>query len=378
MAGQSTLGPRARRAAARRHARDRRLRARRRRPRVGARPCGPRGGTGPRWSASRRRRARRSPRRSPRARSCRSSRRRRWPTGSAGTSRRARPPSRSCATTSPAVATVSEGEIEDAIRFLARDHGVVAEGAGAVAAAGVRTGRVARRGGGAGGRGVGAQHRPRPPRPGAGRREAERWRATGCSSADEAFWRGSNQMGVPEHGPGKQLGADHAGLPALVARPGEASTKHRHYTQQELYMLLEGAGRARIEEEVLTSSLRRRAAGGARNGPPGLQRHGLGPALARRRRAARACEHARDDAGAPRAALPGRAEGAAAGARRLTRRVRMSAHELRLEGGVSGWLRPQRRAVVWRVAARIGKRCVELAACRATNSTKRSLDAREG
>ena len=44
-----------------------------------------------------------------------------------------------------AVATVSEGEIEDAIRFLARDHGVVAEGAGAVAAAGVRTGRVVRR-----------------------------------------------------------------------------------------------------------------------------------------------------------------------------------------------------------------------------------------
>ena len=43
------------------------------------------------------------------------------------------------------VATVSEGEIEDAIRFLARDHGIVAEGAGAVAAAGVRTGRVPRR-----------------------------------------------------------------------------------------------------------------------------------------------------------------------------------------------------------------------------------------
>jgi threonine dehydratase len=41
------------------------------------------------------------------------------------------------------VATVAEAEIEDAMRFLARDHGVVAEGAGAVAAAGVRSGRVA-------------------------------------------------------------------------------------------------------------------------------------------------------------------------------------------------------------------------------------------
>jgi threonine dehydratase len=40
------------------------------------------------------------------------------------------------------VVTVSEAEIEDAMRFLARDHGVVAEGAGAVAAAGVRAGRV--------------------------------------------------------------------------------------------------------------------------------------------------------------------------------------------------------------------------------------------
>jgi threonine dehydratase len=47
------------------------------------------------------------------------------------------------------VCTVSEGEIEDAMRFLARDHGVVAEGAGAVAAAGVRVGRVTAPGDGA-------------------------------------------------------------------------------------------------------------------------------------------------------------------------------------------------------------------------------------
>ncbi len=43
-----------------------------------------------------------------------------------------------------AVVTVSEAEIEEAIRFLARAHGVVAEGAGAVAAAGVLAGRVPR------------------------------------------------------------------------------------------------------------------------------------------------------------------------------------------------------------------------------------------
>ena len=41
-----------------------------------------------------------------------------------------------------AVVQVSEPEIEDAIRFLARAHGLVVEGAGAVAVAAVMTGRV--------------------------------------------------------------------------------------------------------------------------------------------------------------------------------------------------------------------------------------------
>jgi threonine dehydratase len=43
-----------------------------------------------------------------------------------------------------ALAQVSEHEIEEAIRFLARAHGIVAEGAGAVAVAAVMTGRVPR------------------------------------------------------------------------------------------------------------------------------------------------------------------------------------------------------------------------------------------
>ena len=62
-----------------------------------------------------------------------------------------------------AVATVSEAEIEDAMRFLARAHGLVAEGAGAVAAAGVLGGAWP----GARARSwswSGAQHRPGPPR----------------------------------------------------------------------------------------------------------------------------------------------------------------------------------------------------------------------
>ncbi len=43
-----------------------------------------------------------------------------------------------------AVSSVSEPEIEEAVRFLARAHGVVAEGAGAAAVAAVMTGRVTR------------------------------------------------------------------------------------------------------------------------------------------------------------------------------------------------------------------------------------------
>ena len=43
-----------------------------------------------------------------------------------------------------AVVSVSEPEIEEAIRFLARAHGIVAEGAGAAAVAGVMAGRVER------------------------------------------------------------------------------------------------------------------------------------------------------------------------------------------------------------------------------------------
>src|SRR5215207_3525722 len=43
-----------------------------------------------------------------------------------------------------AVASVSEHQIEEAIRFLARAHGIVAEGAGAAAVAGVMAGRMER------------------------------------------------------------------------------------------------------------------------------------------------------------------------------------------------------------------------------------------
>jgi len=71
--------------------------------------------------------------------------------------------------------------------------------------------------------------------------------------ADDAFWRPSNQMGVQNTDLAKQLEA--ATLAARFWRltPGQASTRHRHPTQTELYVVLEGTGRMRIgDDEPLT------------------------------------------------------------------------------------------------------------------------------
>ncbi|HSS31761.1 MAG TPA: cupin domain-containing protein [Solirubrobacterales bacterium] len=70
-------------------------------------------------------------------------------------------------------------------------------------------------------------------------------------SAD-AFWRPSNQMKVENTDLGKQLGAERLGARLWRLAPGQASTKHRHLLTEELYVLIEGEGRVRIGEEVLT------------------------------------------------------------------------------------------------------------------------------
>ncbi len=71
--------------------------------------------------------------------------------------------------------------------------------------------------------------------------------------ASEAFWRPSNQMGVQNTDLAKQLQAT-AQLGARLWRlaPGQASTRHRHREQHELYVLLEGTGRVRVDEDLLT------------------------------------------------------------------------------------------------------------------------------
>jgi uncharacterized cupin superfamily protein len=70
--------------------------------------------------------------------------------------------------------------------------------------------------------------------------------------AADAFWRRSNQMQTPNTDLGGQLGASRIGARMWRLEPGKASTNHRHFAQEELYVLLEGKGRVRVDGEVMT------------------------------------------------------------------------------------------------------------------------------
>jgi quercetin dioxygenase-like cupin family protein len=70
--------------------------------------------------------------------------------------------------------------------------------------------------------------------------------------AADAFWRPSNQMGVLNTDLAKQLGTGAFGARLWRLAPGQASTRHRHRRQTELYVVLEGTGRIRIGEEAHT------------------------------------------------------------------------------------------------------------------------------
>jgi quercetin dioxygenase-like cupin family protein len=70
--------------------------------------------------------------------------------------------------------------------------------------------------------------------------------------AENAFWRPSNQLGVLNTDLAKQLSASTLGARLWRLTPGQASTRHRHLTQHELYIVLEGTGRIRVEKELLT------------------------------------------------------------------------------------------------------------------------------
>lgn len=69
--------------------------------------------------------------------------------------------------------------------------------------------------------------------------------------ADDAHWRESNQMRVLNTDLAKQLGAGEMGARLWRLRPGQASTSHRHRSQEELYVVLEGRGRIRVGGEAV-------------------------------------------------------------------------------------------------------------------------------
>jgi quercetin dioxygenase-like cupin family protein len=67
----------------------------------------------------------------------------------------------------------------------------------------------------------------------------------------DAHWRESNQMRVLNTDLAKQLEATSLGARLWRLRPGQASTRHKHQSEEELYVLLEGRGRIRIDDEAL-------------------------------------------------------------------------------------------------------------------------------
>ncbi len=72
--------------------------------------------------------------------------------------------------------------------------------------------------------------------------------------AGDAHWRPSNQMGVLNTDLARQLDAGPLAARLWRLEPGQASTRHRHTTQTELYVVLEGTGRLHVDEDLLTLS----------------------------------------------------------------------------------------------------------------------------
>jgi len=71
-------------------------------------------------------------------------------------------------------------------------------------------------------------------------------------AAADAFWRPSNATGVLNTDLGAQLEAEPLGARLWRLAPGQTITRHRHVSQTELYVVLEGTGRMRVADELLT------------------------------------------------------------------------------------------------------------------------------
>ena len=62
--------------------------------------------------------------------------------------------------------------------------------------------------------------------------------------AGDAHWRPSNQMGVLNSDLAKQLHGGPLAARFWLLEPGQASTRHRHVAQTELYVVVQGTGRS--------------------------------------------------------------------------------------------------------------------------------------
>jgi uncharacterized cupin superfamily protein len=71
-------------------------------------------------------------------------------------------------------------------------------------------------------------------------------------AAADAHWRPSNQLGLQNTDLARQLGCETLGARLWRLEPGQWSTKHRHLATCEIYLVLEGTGRMRVDDEVLT------------------------------------------------------------------------------------------------------------------------------
>jgi uncharacterized cupin superfamily protein len=67
----------------------------------------------------------------------------------------------------------------------------------------------------------------------------------------DAHWRRSNLRSVLNTDLARQLDAGTMGARLWRIEPGQASTRHRHRETSELYLLLEGHGRLRVDGELL-------------------------------------------------------------------------------------------------------------------------------
>ncbi|HEY5144713.1 MAG TPA: cupin domain-containing protein [Solirubrobacteraceae bacterium] len=70
--------------------------------------------------------------------------------------------------------------------------------------------------------------------------------------AGDVHWRPSNAMGVANTDLAAQLGAGSLGARLWRLSPGQANTRHHHLREAELYVVLEGTGRMRVADELLT------------------------------------------------------------------------------------------------------------------------------